>query len=87
MCLNLPYNYYPTTLSTPVVNIKFTSFNQVNGAVLQSGTNANTWEPFNSPDNNDPIPAENRGLHFDGIYRFLMSPSSFTLNYKNSVAM
>ena len=87
LCLVAPYAYNPAALSTPVISTDFNTFQQHYGGIFQSGSNGNTWGPFNSPDTDDPIPLKSRGLYFDGVSRYLVSTSTVALNYKSSVAI
>ena len=86
LCLTEPYNYNSAALSTPVVNTNFDTFEKYYAGIFQSGSNANTWGPFNSPDSDDPIPVKSRGLYFDGVGTYLTSYTNFALNYKFSVS-
>ena len=87
LCLIQPYNYNAAALSTPVININFNTFAQYYGGIFQNGANAATWAPFNSPDTDDPIPVNSRGLYFDGGTKYLVSTSKVVMNYKSSLAL
>ena len=51
---------------------------------FKAGASATTFYHFNSPDSDDPIPAKNRGIYFNGN-SFLESISDFSLSYKFSL--
>ena len=87
LCLVLPYAYDSSTLTSPIIDITFSIFEQYYGVAFQSGSNPSTWAPFHTPDTDDPFPVKNRGLYFDGSYKYLITTGNFVLNYKWSVAM
>lgn len=86
LCLVYPYGFISVGDTTPVINIVFNSFEQYYGGFLQSGSNKDNWAPDNSPDTDDPYPAKNRGLYFDGVSMFLQSTTDFVMNYQCTVA-
>ena len=48
LCLNgIPYGYNPDTLSSPVVDIKFSTIQQYYGRMFSSGLNSATYSPVN----------------------------------------
>ena len=72
-------------LSTPVLDINFGNSSQYYGGLFQSGSNASTWAPYNSPDADDPYPIKNRGLYFNGL-SYLLSQTSPILNSQFSLS-
>jgi hypothetical protein len=87
LCLNPPYGYNANALKFPVTSAIFDSFQQFYGEIFQSGADSSTWAPFNNPDNDDPLPAKNRGLYFDGVHSFLYSGLLDSLNANFSLAL
>ena len=80
-----PYGYNSNALSTPVLDINFGNFSQYYGGLFQSGSNASTWAPYNSPDAADPYPIKNRALYFNGL-SYVLSQTSPILNYQISLS-
>ena len=85
LCVELPYLYNSSSLATPVIDINFRTFSDIFGGIFQCGHNSSTYYPYNDPDSDDPFPVKNRGYYFDGNSTYLVSTSSITLNYKNTI--
>ena len=87
LCIAQPYNYNSGSLSTPVIDIKFSTFAGIFDSVFQCGHNSNTYYPYNSPESDDPYPVKNRGYYFDGKASFLVSTTHISLSYQNTIAI
>ena len=85
LCILSPYGYNSNALSTPIFNINFGTFSQYYGVVFQSGSNAATYAPYNTPDADDPFPVKSRGMYFNGVGYFV-STTNIAMNYKFSIA-
>ena len=86
LCIYSPYAYNPAALSTPVFDINFETFSQYYGGVFQSGANAATYAPYNSPEADDPYPVKSRGMYFNGA-GYLVSNTNIAMNYKSTIAL
>lgn len=81
-----PYNYDNITLDTPVIDIKFITFQKHYSNIFGNGINHETYAPFNNPEADDPIPIKSRGMYFN-TYNFLRSSAPLTLNYEFTIAL
>ena len=86
-CLNMPYNYNPSNLAIPAVNIVFDVFQEYFEDLFQNGMNSTTYAPYNNPENDDPHIYISRGIYLTGPqYLMTRNDVNFTLNYQFTVA-
>ncbi|CAG9326220.1 unnamed protein product [Blepharisma stoltei] len=89
ICLNdCPYGYDPSCspVSSAVIDQMFDSEFSGSYGDFITGTSSSTYQPFNSPEAYDPIPAYKRGLYFNGSMN-LTSSTSIYLSYGFSMGL
>ncbi|CAG9324246.1 unnamed protein product [Blepharisma stoltei] len=62
------------------------NFNETYGKFI-AGANKASYNPFNSPENEDPVLAKDRGFFFDGNFAFLQSEQSYYFSHTFSLLM
>ena len=82
LCIYEPYLWNPAS-TAPTVSIVFNTIEQYYDGLFQSGHNATTYAPYNSPERDDPIPAASRGLYFNG-HNYLKSISKISFSQDNT---
>ncbi|CAG9335204.1 unnamed protein product [Blepharisma stoltei] len=75
-----------TSTSSPIVDTSFYGTFKGNYGIFEAGENSNTYYFFNSPENDDPIPATHRGLYFSNG-KFLKSSVSLYLSTSFSLGL
>lgn len=90
VCLRqCPYGFTTspcTPVSTALISINFNSdFSGVYG-IMQTSSDPLSYHFFENPDVDDPIPAKNRGMYFDGS-QYLVSTSNVYLSHSFSMGL
>ena len=73
-------------LTTPIFSINFEIYTQYSGVIFQSGVNAATYAPYNSPDADDPYPVKSRGMYFNDV-GYLVSNTNIIINYNSTIEL
>ena len=84
LCVEEPYMYDSSTLSTPVIDVKFNYFSEYIGP-FQSGANPSTYS-YNNAEADDPPILKQRGLYINEN-QFVTTKMSIAINHKFTIAM